>query len=143
MDELKGLVCHTANLKMEVVKGIIQGSEFKPKLAKHAPCMARHCFKSLFSERIHEGVYQHKQLATVQKKYQDKLRYLHLLWQSCAPRAVPQSVVHVSNTHSVTDTVVMSISLLSYQQENWLAYFTLFHLKSELHSLHAILDTSY
>lgn len=46
MDEPRELVCHTANLKVEAVKGIIQGSEFKPKLAKHAQCVARHCFKS-------------------------------------------------------------------------------------------------
>lgn len=46
--ELRGLARRTANLKMEVVKGIIQGSEFNPKLAKHAPRMAFHCFKSQF-----------------------------------------------------------------------------------------------
>lgn len=46
--ELRGLARRTANLKMEVVKGIIQGSEFNPKLAKHAPRMALHCFKSRF-----------------------------------------------------------------------------------------------
>lgn len=34
------LACHTANLKVEVVKGIIQRSEFNPKLAKHAQCVA-------------------------------------------------------------------------------------------------------
>lgn len=46
--KLRGLARRTANLKMEVVKGIIQGSEFNPKLAKHAPRMALHCFKSQF-----------------------------------------------------------------------------------------------
>lgn len=45
-DELRGLACHTANLKEEVVKGIIPGSEFNPKLAKHAQCAALLCFKS-------------------------------------------------------------------------------------------------
>lgn len=52
VDEPRGLVCHTANLKKEkekkreVVKGIIQGSEFNPELAKHAQRAAAHrCFK--------------------------------------------------------------------------------------------------
>lgn len=52
-DEPRGLVCHTANLKKrkkkkkrEVVKGIIQGSEFNPELAKHAQrAAAQRCFK--------------------------------------------------------------------------------------------------
>lgn len=46
MDEIRGLLCHTANLKEEVVKGIIQRSEFKPKLAQHAQCAALICFES-------------------------------------------------------------------------------------------------
>lgn len=46
MDEIRGLLCHTANLKEEVVKGIIQRSEFKPKLAQQAQCVAPVCFKS-------------------------------------------------------------------------------------------------
>lgn len=44
MDEIRGLLCHTANLKEEVVKGIIQRSEFK--LAQHAQCAALICFES-------------------------------------------------------------------------------------------------
>lgn len=46
MDEIRGLLCHTANLKEEVVKGIIQRSEFKPKPAQHAQCVVLVCFKS-------------------------------------------------------------------------------------------------
>lgn len=46
MDEIRGLLCHTANLKEEVVKGIIQRSEFKPKLAQHAQCAALVWFES-------------------------------------------------------------------------------------------------
>lgn len=45
-DEQRELACHTSNLKAEVVKGIIQGSELNPKLAKHAQCVGLHCFKS-------------------------------------------------------------------------------------------------
>lgn len=56
MDELRGPACHTANLKAEVVKGIIQGSEFNPKLAKHVQCAALHCFKSQFTQRDQKRV---------------------------------------------------------------------------------------
>lgn len=45
-DEIRVLLCHKANLKEEAVKGIIQRSEFKPKLAQHAQCVALICFKS-------------------------------------------------------------------------------------------------
>lgn len=55
-DELRGLACHTANLKEEVVKGIIRGSEFNPKLAKHAQRPALLCFKSQFSQKDQKGV---------------------------------------------------------------------------------------
>ena len=55
-DELRGLACHTANLEAEVVKGIIQRSEFNPKLAKHAQCAALHCFKSQFTQKKQKGV---------------------------------------------------------------------------------------
>lgn len=38
------------------MKGIIQGSEFNPKLAKHAQCAARLCFKSQFLVSNHTSV---------------------------------------------------------------------------------------
>lgn len=55
MDEIRGLLCHTANLKEEVVKGIIQRSEFKPKLSQHAQCVALICVKSQPVVLNHEG----------------------------------------------------------------------------------------
>lgn len=54
-DELRGLACHTANLKVEVVKGIIQRSKFNPKLAKHAQCAALHCFRSQSIQKNQKG----------------------------------------------------------------------------------------
>lgn len=53
--ELRGLARRTANLKMEVVKGIIQGSEFNPKLAKHAPLfqITVLCFTVCFTKCSH------------------------------------------------------------------------------------------
>lgn len=56
MDEIRGLLCHTANLKEELVKGIIQRSEFTPKLAQHAQYVARVCFKSQPVVLIHNSV---------------------------------------------------------------------------------------
>lgn len=52
------LACHAANLKAELVKRISRGSWFNPKLAKHAQCVAVHCFKSQahFSQRITKSV---------------------------------------------------------------------------------------
>lgn len=57
-DEVSELTYHMANLKSEVVKRIIQGSEFNPKLAKHAQYGAL-----TIHSKEPERFYQHKQHA--------------------------------------------------------------------------------
>lgn len=103
MVEQPGLVCHTANLKDRAVKGIIQGSKFNPKLAKHAQCAVLHCFKSLFTQREQRCHHQHEQHAV---KNQSKQHYLQ---QVCAQQSVALPLLIWSHRRLVQSMLTPSV----------------------------------